>query len=88
MKKDKTDTEVKENIEKTEAEDNEQQDKKFFSDKKTVVRFILFIIAFVTAVAFITYGVSQIGHKEEGVYEITCDKDDEVPHYYSGITFM
>ncbi|MBQ7647072.1 MAG: hypothetical protein IJS94_07375 [Clostridia bacterium] len=87
MKKDKTDTEEKENIEKTEAEEN-QEDKKFFSDKKTVVRFILFIIAFVTAVAFITYGVSHIGHKEEGVYEITCDKDDEVPHYYSGITFM
>ena len=69
---------------KTQPESGEE--KPIFSERKNVVRLILFLMAFVIAVGGISYGVYRIGYKEPGTYEIEADPDGDLPYYASGIT--
>jgi hypothetical protein len=63
------------------------KDGSFFSDKKNVVRLILFLIAFLTAVFFIAYGIYNMTNKKPGVHVIEAEYDYEVPVYSLGFTF-
>ena len=60
-------------------------EKPIFSDRKNVVRLIVFIVAFAVAVGSITFGISRIIHKDPGLYEITVDTISDLPFYASGI---
>ena len=54
------------------------EDKPFFSDKKNVVRLVLFFAALAIALSSIGYGVYRMGYQEPGPQEIVTDPDDDV----------
>ncbi len=55
------------------------------STKHLGLRITGFVLALVIAVAAFGYGVSRIGHKDPGYYNIEADASDEVPFYRNGI---
>lgn len=54
-------------------------------EKHIPLRIIGFVLAFITAVCAFTFGVTRIGYKQEGMYELTAAADQELPLYQSGI---
>ena len=61
--------------------------KPFFSEKKNVVRLVLFLMALVLAVGSFSFAVYRMGYQEPGLHEIEADADGEMPFYRSGISF-
>lgn len=56
--------------------------------KHLTVRVIAFALVFAVALGCIGFGVSRLGHKEPGYYEIEADASDEVSHYADGFAFL
>ncbi len=57
-------------------------------DKKTKVRLILFILAFVIAVGSFTVGVLSLGHRESGWYEVDPTAEAYAVTYDSGVHLL
>lgn len=55
------------------------------SEKHIPLRIIGFVLAFITAVCAFSFGVTRIGYKQEGMYELTAAADQELPLYQSGV---
>lgn len=64
------------------------EDRPFFSQRKNVVRLILFILAVAVAVTAVGYGVYRIGHRDPGPYTVTAELDESLPYYSAGISFV
>ncbi len=71
--------------EKTEKPLLPAEDKPFFSDKKNVVRLVLFFAALAIALFSIGYGVYRMGYQEPGPQEIVTDPDADLPYYNAGM---
>ncbi len=78
---------VPKSVKKKSGKPEKQKKEPFLKDRKTKIRFVLFIIAVIVAVTSITYGVVQIGHKDPGYHTIELELDDSVPYYSNGVTF-
>ena len=55
------------------------------NEKHVPLRILGFVLALLLAVGAFTFGVTRIGYKDEGVYELTAAADTELPLYQSGI---
>lgn len=55
------------------------------NEKHVPLRILGFVLALVLAVGSFTFGVTRIGHKEEGMYDLTAAADAELPLYQSGL---
>lgn len=55
------------------------------SDKHVALRAVIFFLALFVAVGSIAFGVSRIGHKEAGFYELTAAADAEMLLYPTGL---
>ena len=55
------------------------------NEKHVPLRILGFVLALVLAVGAFTFGVTRIGYKDEGMYELTAAADTELPLYQSGI---
>lgn len=55
------------------------------SEKHVVLRKICFLLALLVAVGAFTFGVTRIGHREEGSYALTAAEDPELPLYRIGV---
>ena len=55
------------------------------SEKHVPLRIFGFLLALVVAVGSIAFGVSRIGYKEEGMYELTAAADQDLPRYANGV---
>lgn len=55
------------------------------SEKHVLLRTICFFLALVVAVGAITFGVTRIGYKEQGVYALTAAADQELLLYGNGL---
>ena len=64
------------------------EDQPFFSQRKNVVRLILFILAVAVAVTAVGYGVYRMGHRDPGPYTVTVEQDESLPYYSAGISFV
>ncbi len=62
--------------------------KAFFTGKKSRLKLVVFILAVAVAVAFITNGVVNIGHKDPGYYKVEVTPQVNVATFDSGLTFM
>ena len=59
----------------------------FFSNKRNIVRLVVFVLALAAAIYFITNAVRMMIEKEPGWYEIEAEVDKDVPYYSSGVEF-
>ncbi len=64
------------------------EDKPIFSDKKNVVRLVLFFAALAIALSSIGYGVYRMGYQEPGPQEIVTDPDADLPYYNAGMSLV
>ena len=55
------------------------------NEKHVPLRILGFVLALVLAVGAFTFGVTRIGHKDEGMYDLTAAADAELPLYQSGV---
>lgn len=62
-------------------------DEPFFSNRKNIIRLVLFVLAVSLAVFFMVKAVNTLIHKDPGWYEIECEVDKSVPYYSSDVTF-
>ena len=56
--------------------------------KKTILRFVAFLVFFALAVTFITIGVTNAGKRTEGLQLIEPELDKDVPRYQIGVSFQ
>lgn len=76
-------------MKKRKSEPTEQiSDNKPLDKKKLIPRLVAFLIFFALSVTFITIGVTRLGHKDEGLQEITAEQDPELPMYQLGVRFQ
>ena len=57
-------------------------------DRKTKVRLVLFILAFVIAVGSFSYGMLSLGHRESGWYEVDPAPEASAVTYDSGVHLL
>ena len=61
--------------------------KKFFGDRKLVIRTVLFIVFFATAITAFTIGVINLAGNKEGYQTIEAEHSEEAPFYSKDFTF-
>lgn len=58
------------------------------SQSRTWLRIGCFVLAVAVALVALSYGFTQLGHKDPGYYEIEATPDEDTPLYSSGITLI